>query len=53
MSDRSSTVQAGAARMAKGVAKQIKGYMVDQKWITDFPVAAAPLRAIRLRSNCS
>jgi hypothetical protein len=33
VSDRSSTVQAGASRMAKGVAKQIKGFMVDQKWI--------------------
>ena len=43
-SDRSSTVQAGASRMAKGVAKQIKGFMVNQKWI------AAP-SAVEVASN--
>ena len=31
--DRSSTVQADASRMAKGVAKQVKQFMVAQKWI--------------------
>jgi hypothetical protein len=31
--DRSSTVQADASRMAKGAAKQVKQFMVAQKWI--------------------
>jgi hypothetical protein len=30
--DRSSTVQADASRMVKGVAKQVKQFMVTQKW---------------------
>jgi len=32
--DRHSSVQADASRMAKGVAKQVQGFMVNQRWIT-------------------
>ncbi len=31
--DRKSTPQGDASRMAKAVAKQIEGFMIDQKWI--------------------
>jgi hypothetical protein len=34
VSDRRSSVQADASRMAKGVAKQVQDIMVDQKWMT-------------------
>ncbi len=37
--DKQSTVQADAARMAKGVAKQIQKFMVDQKWLPAAPPA--------------
>jgi hypothetical protein len=41
--DRSSTVQADASRMAKGVAKQLQSFMAGQKWITVPAPKAAPV----------
>src|ERR1700755_678524 len=37
VSDKKSTVEADASRMAKLVAKQIETFMVDQKWISNRP----------------
>lgn len=37
VSDRKSTVEADASRMAKLVAKQLETFMVDQKWIPNSP----------------
>jgi Domain of unknown function (DUF4410) len=43
VSDRKSTVEADASRMAKLVAKQIQTFMVDQKWISNTPAATSPV----------
>jgi len=40
VSDRKSTVEADASRMAKLVAKQLEAFMADQKWISNPPKAA-------------
>jgi len=40
VSDRKSTVEADASRMAKLVAKQLEAFMVDQRWISNPPKAA-------------
>ena len=40
VSDRKSTVEADAARMAKLVAKQLETFMADQKWISNTQAAA-------------
>jgi hypothetical protein len=37
VSDRKSTVEADASRMAKLVAKQLEIFMIDQKWISNSP----------------
>ena len=37
VSDRKSTVEADASRMAKLVAKQLETFMVDQEWISNSP----------------
>jgi len=39
VSDRKSTVEADASRMAKLVAKQVEAFMADQKWISNPPKA--------------
>ena len=43
VSDRKSTVEADASRMAKLVAKQLEAFMVDQKWISTTPSKGASL----------
>ena len=43
VSDRKSTVEADASRMAKLVAKQLEAFMADQKWISTTPSKGASL----------
>src|SRR5262249_42402702 len=50
-SDRKSTVEADASRMAKLVAKQLEAFMADQRWISNPPKAAGNGEMTRPRQS--